>query len=268
MDIFNTKIEDILKFPFKGNDWIHTFGIYVFISFIASLVIIGSVMFLIFGSVILLEDLNISILMGTFFTILFLKVTLLNLYLQGYIVEMIRNIKEGKKSEKPMHNEISSKLKVGLDRFLLGVGPGGVSILILGISIIATILGVSILETNITLGIIFLVVGILMSLFSILLIIFVATMVIPSMLYIYLETNSVAKAYNFKKIKTIIENIWKEFLVLYAVSVLLSIAISIMGQIPCVGFLALTLGTVYIVFITAFLTGKIFVELDKLKLFK
>jgi hypothetical protein len=139
MELFNTKIEDLLKFPFKDNDWIHTFGIYVFISFIPSLVIIGSFIFLAFGGILLLEGLNIGILLGTFFMILFIKLALLNLYLQGYIVEMIKNIKKGVKNEKPLHNKIALKLKLGLDRFLLGIVPRGISILIFGISIITTI---------------------------------------------------------------------------------------------------------------------------------
>jgi len=273
MEIIKTQLEDILKFPFKEKDWINTFGIYIVISLVSVFTLSFFLLFLFFGGVIIIEALKAEVFTEAPFLITILFLILLgvffmtSLYLQGYVVEMIKNIKEGK-DEKPRHSQIKLKIKRGFDRLLLIIGPIAISFLILTLSLGAVIWGISLLETNTVLGIIFIIAGALKTLFSILLIVAVSVMVLPSMLYIYLQTNSVVKGYCFRNVWKIIKNMWKEFLVVYAVSILLAMIVSAIGQMPCIGFFAFTIGTAYTTFVIAFLTGRIFVQIDKLKLFQ
>ncbi len=267
MDIINTKIEDILKFPFKEKDWFSTFGIYTIISLFSGILVFFSFLFLFFGGAFIFEDITIGIFISIPIFILAIIFFIITLYLQGYILEMISYVKEGK-AEKPKHDNFAIKLKKGFDRLLLGIGPVIISIIILSLSIAIIFWGANIIETTPTLGIILIIAGIFKTLFSILITIAVSTMIIPSMLYIYLETNSVIKGYNLKNIWIIVRNMWKSFLIVYAFSFVLAIIVSTLGQMPCIGSFILIIGTAYTTFVVAFLTGRIFVEIDKLKLLK
>ncbi len=265
MKIINTKIEDLLKFPFEERDWVNTFGIYVVISLFSGIMLIMAFFFLFVGGTFILEGLNIGILLSLPFFILLISFFIINLYLQGYVLEILKNIKEKKKNTKPEHKNIASKFKLGLVRFVLSLGPTVIVIFFVTTSIVTITWGIYSMETTTSLAVTSIILGSLIGLISILTIIVVNIMIIPSMIYIYLETNSISKAYNPSKILSIIRNAWKEFLIIYAVSLLTSIIISAVGQIPCIGAIIILLGTAYIVFIIALLTGKIFVELDKLK---
>ena len=267
MDIINTKIEDILKFPFREKDWFSTFGIYIIVNLLAGIMVSISFLFIFFGGAFALEGANIGIFLAIPFLIFLAIFFIITLYLQGYVLEIVKSVKE-EKTDKPKHDEIGIKLRKGFDWFLLSLGPIGISILIFALSVGALIWGISLLEATPILATVLIIVGILKTLFSILTIIAVSTIIIPSMLYIYLQTNSVKKGYDFKNIWLIVKNMWKEFLVVYAISIVLTMIISALGQMPCIGFLVLIVGTAYTTFVIAFLIGKIFVEIDKLKLLK
>lgn len=267
MDIINTKIEDVLKFPFREKDWFSTFGIYTIISLLSGMIVFISTLFFFFGGVFILESANIGILLTIPFIIFLGIFFIITLYLQGYILEIIKHVKE-KKGYKPKHDEFNKKLRKGFDRIMLAIGPMTISIIIFSFSLGIMIWGFSLIETNPTMGIILIIAGVLKTLFSILIIVGASTIIIPSMLYIYIQTNSVRKSYNIKNIWKIAKSMWKEFLVVYAVSIILTMIISALGQMPCIGFFILIIGTAYTTFVIAFLIGKIFVEIDKLKLLK
>ena len=265
MEIIKTQLEDILKFPFKEKDWFNTFGIYVIISVIAGPIIIAFSIPIIILALTITPILNIAILLILFLIPLFI----INLYLQGYILEMINNVKQKKEEEKPKHKDINLKLKLGLDKFIISIGPIFLGLILLAISIAIILYGVFLLEeTASTLAILLIVLGSFKAFFSILVLVFISTMIIPSMLYLYLKTKSIAKSYCSKNIWLIIRNIWKEFLVIYLFTFLISMIVSTLGQMPCIGFFILLIGASYITFVSNFLVGKVFVEIDKLKLFK
>ncbi len=264
MEIIKTQLEDILKFPFKEKDWFSTFGVYVIIGIIA-----GPIVIIITIPIIILALAVTPFLLAIFTILLFALFFIVNLYLQGYILEMINNVKQKKEAEKPKHKDINIKLKLGLDKFIISIGPIFLGLILLAISIAIILYGVFLFEeTASTLAILLIVLGSFKAFFSILVLIFISTMIIPSMLYLYLNTNSIAKSYCSKNIWLIIKNMWKEFLVVYAVSIVLTMIISALGQMPCIGIFILMIGTAYTTFIIAFLVGRIFVQIDKLKLFQ
>lgn len=267
MEILKTKIEDILKFPFKEKDWVSTFGVYALINFVSSLIIGFAAVFIFFAISLVLEEFDTLMLtlIGVFSFFFFAIYFLVYLYLQGYIVELVKNIKE-EKEKLPKHKDLKGKMRQGIDYFLLGLGPIVFSIAVLAFSITLILLGTSNLETSEALGIILIIAGIFSSFLSILITLFVTIMVIPSMLYIYIDTGAVSKAYCFKKVKIIVKKMWKEFSIIYLVSLVMSMIVSSLGQMPCIGFIIMILGTIYIVFITSFLKGKVFAEIDKLKI--
>jgi hypothetical protein len=273
MEILNMKIEEILKFPLRGKDWINKFGIYLLITFITSFFVAGFIIFILFAGILLLETsvqmptaslLLFLLLASPFFLILFL----IQIYLQGYLLEIINNVKNKQKDEIPLHNNIAKKISLGFAQFVLWLGPIMFSLILFAFSIVILVAGIVALQSAILPALLLIVFGVITIIFSILLLILVTTFVFPAMLYIYLTTNSLKKAYCFQNIITVIKNAWKEFLLLYAISIITSLFISTIGQIPGFGFLILTLGIGYLAFVVAFVTGNIFQNLDKLKLFK
>ncbi len=267
MEIFKTKLEDILKFPFENKDWFSKFGIYTLISLISTIIIIAAISLIFVSFVLILESIAslnfaFTMIIATIFAIFFALFFTLNIYLQGYIIEMIKNIKEKKQIVIPEHKNISVKLKYGIAQFLLGVGPMTISFLMLGFSIAMIAVGAN---NAVTILIIF---GVLMVLIATIFSIIMGIFVLPSMLYIYLDTGSISKAYSLTKIYKIIKNSWKYFLIIYALNLIGFTMISTVGQIPGIGFLILIVGTVYVVFVVAFVTGKVFTQLDKLKVLK
>jgi hypothetical protein len=268
MELFKTKIEDLLKFPFEKKDWMKTFGIYTLISLINSLVILALVFILTFGSIMLIEAMNTYMfaITGIFFLLLFAFFFIVQLYLQGYLLEMIKNVKMKKDIVIPTHTDIALKLKFGWHKFIIGLGAMFIPLLAIFISTALLIFAVTILETLTFLSVILIVFATLLLILAIFLAIFIGVMIIPAMLYLYIKYDSVKKAYCFKNIKLIVKNYWKEFLVLYAVTIVGTMLISTIGQIPGLGLLVLSIGTAYITFLLSFLTGRVFNQIDNLKL--
>ena len=268
MDILNIKIEDVLKFPFKENNWPYTFGVFTIIELFSTLIISGILLFFLFGGIFALEREIIGLVFIIPACIFFAMFFFINFYLQGYIVEMKRNIKEMKKDPMPKHKDIALKLRLGLVNLGLWIGPMIAILTTAGISTAMIAFGVLNIASMTAISIILITLGVLLAFFSILLLLLSSTMVVPSMLYLYFETKSIKKAYCFKKIKIIIKKMWKEYLLIYAIYILLSFIVSTLGQIPGAGVFFLVIGLSYMLFIVALLTGKIFADLDKLKLFE
>lgn len=270
MEIFKTKIEDILKFPFEKNDWLSKFGIYTLIIFLNSFLIIFILSLAFFGVLLILETQNpfLIIVITTFLAFFTLLSFVLQIYTQGYLLEIIKNTKENRDDLIPEHRDIIKKIKYGWDKFLLALGPMIIAFLILTIAIIIILFSLPVLETTALLGALLIIISSFKILLAIALMFLTGTLIIPAMVYLYLESNSVKNGYCFKNIKIIIKNMWKEFLILYAIAILGAMIVSTIGQMPGIGFFIILIGTTYMSFIISFLTGKIFLKIDKLKLFK
>lgn len=272
MKILDIKVEDALQFPFKKDNWLNTFGIYVLITFLTSISIGILVFFFLFAGLILLE-VNLDISAGSLMLFLIsalpcvLIFTLIQMYLQGYILEVVGNIKNKEKEAIPRHGEIWRKIKLGFAQLILLLGPMSISLIFLLLSITIIVAGVTILESNLLLAIVLMIFGLLAIITASLTLLTTSVLIFPSMLYIYLEKRSIANAYCFKNIKVVLKNSWKEFLLLYAISIIVFFAISIIGQIPLLGNLVFLFAIPYITFVIAFVTGNIFKDIDKLKLF-
>ncbi len=273
MEILKIKIEDLLKFPFKEKDWINTFGLYTLISFIFTMLIVAFLTLMAFGGIAALEaTLEFAAFPLLLLALISIPTTLfffiIQLYLQGYMLEIIRNIKEGKNATLPRHNEISAKIKSGFQYFLLGIVPLIIALILIIISLAIFLIGISLIEKALLIGLVLIILGVLLITISTFLTISITVIVLPAMLYIFLTTKSIKEAYEIKTIKLVIKSAWKEFLVIYAISILTSMIISTISQIPGFGLIIISFGMAYTTFLIAFVTGKVFNDLDKLSLLK
>ncbi len=273
MNILDIKIEDILQFPFKKDNWLNTFGIYVLITFLTSISAAIPIIFFIFAGIVLLEigavmSITSLIIFFIFALPFILAFTLVQFYLQGYVLEIMDNVKNEKMEEIPKHGEIGKKVRLGFTQFVLLLGPMSITFVFLLLSIAMLVAGAITLESNLISAVLLIILGTLAVTITSFALIGVTTLVFPAMLYIYLEKRSIANAYCFKNIKLVLKNSWKEFLLLYAISMIGFLGISIIGQIPLLGSLAFIIAMPYITFVIAFVTGTVFRKIDKLKLFK
>jgi hypothetical protein len=226
-----------------------------------------------FGGMMILEASKNLVLWHWFLTLVSLILIsvfffIAQLYLQGYLVEMVKNVKEKKEDSIPLHKNIKTKFQFGWAHFVIGIGPMLLSTLLLLSSIAIIISGSVLIESETIVAIILIVLGILLTIISSFFLLFIIVLILPSMLYIFLETKSIRKAYCIKNIKLAVKEGWKGFLIIYAMSILGSTFTSTFGQIPGFGLLVITFGMIYLAFLRSFVLGKIFQDIDKLKLFK
>jgi hypothetical protein len=187
-----------LKYPYSDKKWASKLGVYFLIAFIVAFIgyLVNGLSSI--GDAIKENATNLNA-DAQMFTSMFALIPYLiqlgisillipvNIYLGGYVVETLDRIKDGKE-ELPEHKNVGHKMKLGLVQMVLGFGPGFLSLILILITIIPIVVGIiSLAQHVIFLGVIMLVIGIPLFILSLIASIAITTIVVPSMLFIYLK---------------------------------------------------------------------------------
>ncbi len=254
-EVINIVKEDGLKFPFKEKDWMNKFGIFAALTLVPGILLIASIFLIIFpliGGFLFLAAIVVC-------TPIFL---LLSLYLNGYVLQLIKNVKEEKEDDIPKHENIPHLLKMGVKKLILEAIPMFLSLFFFLITVGVSISGVILITSEmLTIGIIVVIIGAILNILSILIMMFTIILVLPTVIYLYLEKGSIKESYNTENIHLIIKENWKEFLMIYLLSLIGGILLSVLTNLPFVGIIAMYIGIAYIQFVVSFTTGKIYLNI-------
>ncbi len=263
-------IEKAINYPFKDPKWVSKFGIYFGITL--GLSIIAGILRLttnIFSGLsdALPEEYAESFvtivpsLMAFFVSIISLPI---QLYFQGYQYENMKNVMNGEEYPMPEHNNFGYKFRLWWQGFLAHLVPGIVSF-VLAMLIITpvTLLSIYIFSNDSEpFAIIITVIAIII---AVLLLIavggFFGWMVHPSITYIFLKDGNLSDVLNINRIISIIKKAWVKYLAIYGISIVVSMAGSLLSTILCfIGFIVAPFITVMTVFISNHLFGQVFAD--------
>ena len=267
MNIIDKLTTKGFKFPFDGSDWFSSFGIYCLINIAYGIIWFGVSLIAMFLWPFFLAILEST--SGSYITILIISITLLmlifgliSLYLGGYQLEMMKNLKDDKELQKPYHTQICYKLRLGLSRFLINAVVSIIMTIFFAASIILTIWGGTLTGSAPILGILIIIIGVIFTLFFVGVAIYFQAIGVPAMIYNYLSTGSLVNAFNTDRMVQITRYAWREFLIIYVVIFLGTIVLGMITAFPGVGYFIYMIALPYLTFIISFLTGNIYYNLQ------
>ncbi|GEM_PF-4398357 len=264
LNIIDKLTNEGLKFPFDKPDWFNTFGIYCLINLVSVIIWTGIFIGGYFGLIFLagLDLTSISLILLIPLSIVIIILILISLYLGGYNLEMMKNIKEDKEVKKPEHKNIGYKLKLGLCKIIIQAVVSILMVIFFAAAGVLIIWGIALTADLPIAGIPIAIIGLLFTLFFIALTLYFQGIGVPIMIYNFLDSGSLGRAFNTENIIRGTRNAWQNLLIIYLLSIVGTIITGVLTQIPCIGFLLQLVALPYIVFVVSFLTGTVYYHLQ------
>jgi MFS family permease len=261
-EIINTITKEGFKFPFKDKNWANKFGVYCLINLVPTFILITVVFLWIIPF--------LGIVAFALLVILLPIIIIFTIYLQGYILEIIKRTMNEENEEIPEHDNIKATLKLGLIRLLIELPPTLLGVIFILLSIGLMIGGFLFLSQEVfIMGIILTILGIVLTIVAVFFTLFITTIVLPAMIYTYLKTGSIQAAYRIQNIHEVVRLAWKEFLIIWGIALIGSTLVSTLGQLPCMGTLIMVVGYSYVAFVLALVMGRVYLKIkseNKIKL--
>lgn len=270
-------IEKAIKFPFKDPKWPQKvgifFGIQIFLTVIIYALQYSPYFFTLFDSTAGDTQASQSGLLFMLAIFGMIGVMLLSIpywfYLTGYIMEITKNVMDGKELPIPEHSNFGYKFKLFGVTFLIGLGPGLLAMMIIFALIIPAfiITGASAGSDAFGPSILIMIFYILFAIFiGIVLMVVLFSLVVPAMFYLYLKKGSLGAAFDLASVKRVIQAGWKNFIIATLLTFALSIgaqAITLASWLCLLGWAVGPLAQIWLMLSQSHLLGQVYKDLSE-----
>lgn len=259
-------ISDALKYPFSKTDWKQKVGVVFLIFFI-----ISSISFVIqffvqmpaeFAAEMDTNNEGTAAIASIFSSLISMTVSFITMpvyaYLSGYNMTNTKNIMNGD-TDLPAHNDIWTRMLMGLVKVLIGFIYGIPAFIIYVGSLVALFTSIASYESNTPVFTTALIIFIVLIIIALIYAVFVLPFLDKAATYQYLKTGTVKSVLDIKTIFNTVKNNFKAFGYLYLIDILYGVAGVVFLIITiCVIFFTAPIYQTSIFFAKAYIDGNVY----------